>query len=66
MNLAGHEFAERDLLARVMRNMEGPTRWGTPRWVVVRDTFGVGSTVANAMCHEFDLNPDDDLRKKKR
>jgi DNA gyrase/topoisomerase IV subunit B len=64
VRLERHEFDERDLIERVMRNMQGTSRYGTPRWVLVRDAFGVGSTVANALCHEFDLNPDDELKKR--
>lgn len=63
IKLERHEFDERELLGRVMRCMRGPTRYGTPRWVVVMNTFGFGSTVANAMCHEFGLDPDDMLKK---
>lgn len=66
MNLAGHEFAERDLLRRVMRNMTGTSRQGTPRWVLVKETFAVGSTVANALCAEFELDPDEELKKDRR
>jgi len=63
MDLAGHKFEERDLLERIMRGMGGTSRHGRERWAIVRDTFGVGSTVANALCHEFGLDPDDILRK---
>jgi hypothetical protein len=66
MNLAGHEFAERDLLGRAMRNMQGTSRWGTMRWVLVKEAFGVGSTVAHALCAEFELDPDEELKKGRR
>ena len=63
MNLAGHEFDERDLVWRVLRNMR-PNRGErkVPRWVLVKNLFGVGSTVANALCHEFDLDPDEVIK----
>ena len=63
MKLERHEFDERELLWRVMHNMRGPTRYGTPRWVVVKNVFGFGSTVAHAMCREFNLDPDEELKK---
>lgn len=63
IELAGHKFDERDLINRVMRNMKGDNRYGRERWVMVMNTFAVGSTVAHAMCHEFGLDPDDILRK---
>lgn len=64
MKLDIHEFAERDLIERVMRNMRGTTRAiSRPRWALVRDAFGVGSTVARALCHEFNMNPDEELKK---
>lgn len=58
-----HEFDERDLIMRVMRNMRGRSRYGEMRWVIVRDTFACGSTVARALCHEFGLDPDQELKK---
>lgn len=63
MRLAGHLFDERDLIERVMRNLEGPidNTLGRPRWAVVHDTFAVGSTVANALCREFGLDPNEYL-----
>ncbi len=63
LNLAGNEYEERRLLGYVMKYMRSTTRYKQKRWVVVKDTFGVGSTVAHALCREFDLSPDDDLSK---
>jgi len=63
LNLAGHAYEERRLLAYVMKYMRSPTRHKQKRWVVVMGMFGVGSTVAHALCREFDLDPDDDLSK---
>ena len=59
MKLAGHTFDERDLIGRVMRNLR-PRRGerNVMRWVLVRDVFAVGSTVARALCAEFDMDPD--------
>ena len=65
MILAGHQFNERDLIGRVMRNAKPVRRKGSGiyRWSWVRDQFGVGSTVAQALCQEFGLDPDDMVRK---
>jgi len=59
MNLAGHEFKDRDLIKRVLLNMR-PRRSerNVIRWVAVSDLFGVGSTVARALCCEFNLDPE--------
>lgn len=64
MNLAGIEFSETELIKRVMTNMHRAPKGHQqmPRWALVRDTFGVGSTVACALCHQHGLNPDDVLR----
>jgi hypothetical protein len=64
MKLANIEFSERELLARVMRNIRAKGRNGyNTRWIRVKDTFGVGSGVAHALCHEFGLDPDEELKK---
>lgn len=64
MILSGVEFTERELLARVMRNMRGLGRYHhNARWIRVKDTFGVGSGVAHALCYEFNLDPDEELKK---
>ena len=63
MNLAGHTFDERDLVGRVVRNLR-PRRGerNVMRWVLVRDTFAVGSTVAHELCREFNLDPDEVIK----
>lgn len=63
MNLAGNDIKDRDLIWGVMHNMRGDNRSGTPRWVLVRNLFAVGSTVAHALCREFELDPDEVLKK---
>lgn len=64
MNLAGIELNDRDLIERVMKNMRRSTKGilHEKRWVVVKATFGVGSSVAYALCHEFEMNPEDTLK----
>jgi hypothetical protein len=64
INLAGHEFEERELLKRAlmcMRRVKYPR--GTYRWVKVMNTFGVGSTVAGAICVEFGFDPEERVAK---
>lgn len=65
MILAGHHFDERDLIGRVLRNARAvkSQHSGVYRWVWVSDHFGVGSTVAQALCREFGLDPDDMVKK---
>ena len=65
MILDGHQFNERDLLERVMRQARPVKTRGCGQlrlaWVMLR--FGLGSAAAHAMCEEFNLNPDDMVQK---
>lgn len=66
MILAGHDIKDRDLIWGVMHNLKGPSKYrhrGKERWVIVMEVFAVGSTVAHALCREFDLDPDEVLKK---
>jgi len=66
MKLSGCDIEERDLIRSAIRNLQGPskyrTKYGTPTWALVRDAFGIGSGVANALCREFGFDPDEELR----
>lgn len=66
MKLSGCEIEERDLIRGVIRNLKGPSKYrskyGVPRWVLVRDAFAVGSGVATALCREFGFDPEEVLR----
>lgn len=66
MQLSGVDMDERDLIGRAVRAVKGPSRYrskyGTPRWALVRDAFGVGSGVATALCREFGFDPDEVLK----
>lgn len=64
MKLADNEFAERDLIERVMRNLQGPAgnTYGRQRWAIVTGVFAIGSTCARALCREFGLDPDEHLK----
>lgn len=64
ITLSGCHFTENELLDRVMRNIEGANRYGTQRWVRVKDVFGCGSGVSHALCYRFGLDPDQDLKKR--
>jgi len=59
--LAGHEFEERKLIYRVLAGMRKPTTKtaGHQRWVQVMQVFCVGSSVARALCQEFQFDPDE-------
>jgi hypothetical protein len=66
ITLSGCELRLRDLIWGVMHNVKGPSKYrskyGAPRWVLVRNAFAVGSGVATALCREFGLDPDEELR----
>lgn len=59
MILAGHPFEDRELVRRVLANMRARNAHDRmkPRWVLVCHLFGVGSTVAKALCAEFGFDP---------
>ncbi len=64
LNLGELRFETIDLVKRVMDNMKRPQKGQakTTRWALVRNTFGVGSASACALCHYFGLDPDDVIR----
>ena len=66
MRLSGCEIDERDLIRQAIRNVKGPSKYrskyGAPRWSLVRDTFCVGSGVATALCREFGFDPEEMIR----
>lgn len=64
ISLSGCTFTENELLEQVMRGIEGVNRYGTQRWVRVKDVFGCGSGVSHALCYRFGLDPDQDLKKR--
>jgi hypothetical protein len=59
-NFVGQLTAE-NLVERAVRNARNSYFHDVPRWVAVRDAFGVGSTVARELCGKFNLNPDEML-----
>ena len=64
--LSGVDMEEEDLIGRVVRNVKGPSKYrskyGTARWVLVKEAFGVGSGVATALCRRYGFDPDENLR----
>jgi hypothetical protein len=63
MDLAGHEYDERKLIYRVLANMRKVKTGGRYRWAAVMAMFGLGSTVAKALCLEFQFDPDERVLK---
>ena len=63
MNLAGHEYDDYKLAWGVMHNLS-PRRGQrhVQRWVLVKEYFGVGSTVAYALCNKYNLDPEDVIK----
>lgn len=66
ITIYGNELKERDLIWGVIANLKGPSKYrskrGTERWVLVRNAFGCGHTVAIGLCREFGFDPDEELR----
>lgn len=52
-----HWPVDAELLERAVRN--GGLSRTRQRWVVMMETFGVGATVAHALCRRFGLDPDE-------
>tara|TARA_R110000803_G_scaffold51177_1_gene105932 strand:+ start:1293 stop:1478 length:186 start_codon:yes stop_codon:yes gene_type:complete len=57
------DIDDETLLRRAVENAR-PRQRRSPRWVVVMDLFGLGSTYAHQLCARFDLNPDDEVKVK--
>jgi len=66
ITIDGNELKERDLIRSAIRSLRGPSKYrskyGIERWILVKDLFGVGSTVARGLCREFGFDPDESLR----
>ena len=59
VKLGENEYTHEELLRRAVRFMR-PQRPGIdPRWVTVRNSFGLGSTSARALCREYGLDPEE-------
>ncbi len=57
--LERHRITERELITRALNGLKKGYRKKQARWVHVMKDFGVGSTVANAICHEYNVDPDE-------
>lgn len=62
IQLSGCEFTEHELLARAVRAARGTSKRGVYRWIAMKDAFGCGSGVANALCHRFGFDPDETVK----
>lgn len=52
-----------ELLKRAVVNARAGRGWHS-RWVAVMSTFGLGRTFACQLCVRFDLNPDEQVRRR--
>jgi hypothetical protein len=56
---------DEELLARAVRNSQLPRDAAMgPRWRAVMNTFVLGSTYAQELCHRFGIDPDETLRRR--
>lgn len=60
MVLARVQVNERQLIGAAVSNAR-PRKVATMRWAVVRDIFSITSTMAYALCREFELDPEEKL-----
>ena len=54
-------YTDRELVARAVRGARPRKAGRSPRWVAVKDTFGLGSTYAHELCRLHGLDPDEEL-----
>jgi len=59
ITLSGCNFTEHELIGRAVRAATGTSRRGVARWIAMKDAFGCGSGVANALCRRFNFDPDE-------
>lgn len=59
ITLSGCKFTEHELIGRAVRAATGTSRRGVARWIAMKDAFGCGSGVANALCRRFNFDPDE-------
>lgn len=66
MDLSGH--AATRILWGLVANARhhGPRGTSQPRWVLVRDATGMGSTVASLLCTAAGFDPNEDMRRVPR
>lgn len=53
-------YEERELIQRAIRNTR-PFSHPQPRWVMAKRVFGVGASVAAAICTRYGFDPDKDV-----
>jgi hypothetical protein len=53
-------YSVESLMEYAIRFARNPSQTPRPRWAIVRDMFGVGSTMATKLCERFGLDPHED------
>lgn len=59
--LADIRFEMDDLIRRAVRNARPRDPGVHVRWSAIEYAFGVGSTVAIALCRHYDMDPDEQI-----
>ena len=62
----GLPLSAEKLVERAVRNATPRLNGKFPRWAVVVDTFGLGSTYAHDLCREYGLDPDEIIKSPRR
>lgn len=55
------DYSDRDLVARAVRGARPRRAGAAPRWVGVKETFGLGSTYAHELCRLHGLDPHEEV-----
>ena len=60
------DLSDEKLLENAVKYATNQEYTPMPRWAVVRDIFGVGSTSGAILCRRFDVDPDELLADRKQ
>jgi hypothetical protein len=55
------EITDAQLVERVMRNLRNRDFGHSPAWVVVMETFGLGSTYSEELCRLYGIDPNEQI-----
>ena len=58
------DISDEELLRRAVLNST-PSARSAPRWVVVMNLLGLGSTYSHQICHRFGLDPDEVIKVRR-
>lgn len=61
--LTEHGYTASGLVMRAMANMKPRKGRSCPRWMAVMDTFGTGSTLAQALCVAQGYKPEEKITR---